>query len=67
MNDTREQLLQDIWQAKTLDEMRRVMAHTRRWMEAHPSDTRIASAAEGLYMLYTAVLEERKGQRRNMV
>ena len=67
MSDTREQLLQDIRQAKALDEMRRVMERSRRWMDEHPGDTRIASAAEGLYMLYIAALEEQRGWQRNMV
>lgn len=52
----RQALLEAIFAARSLPEVEQVMKQVREWMEAHPTDMTIASAAESLYMLYTALL-----------
>jgi len=54
---TRDEVLQKMRQAGTLEQIRDAQQAVNIWMEGHPHDTAIAREAEGLWMLESALRE----------
>lgn len=52
---TRDEVLQKMRQAGTLEQIRDAQQAVNTWMEEHPRDTAIAREAEGLWMLESAL------------
>ena len=61
--EERDALIRAMLTARTVKEIREAERKAERWLKTHPLDTAVLSAGEGLYMLRTALEEQRdKGE-----
>ena len=63
--EKRQALIKGMLGTRTLEDIEWVMQQSEPWLKQHPDDIEVAMTGEGMYMLYTALLDsekERNGQ-----